>query len=185
MSDMPYRKYIKPTWADRVRLEIVRRLPAAMLGDPFEIFIAFLCFISGVPLAIGNVQPASIEESLPRYLAQAWGIGLVVGSGVVLLGAHLAHRELKNTRDILSPRRGQEIERLGLLLLGYVAVIYAVAIILVGGIAGVVAASITFGFGLVCWLKAFLIRTHIIVQINILTANEDAHRFVSEYLEPR
>lgn len=111
---------------------------------PFQIYMLMLCLVSGFPLILGKVQAESIEAQLPGWGATAWGLALVGGALVALIGIFMPNRV-----------NGLLIEGIGLVSVGAAAVIYAIAIIATVGFGGIVAAGITLGFGLSCIVRWF------------------------------
>lgn len=123
----------------RLTGEIVRRTPLSVLLNPFEYFLAALCIISGLPQLIAPAPNNSLEILLPVWLVRVWGAELVAGGVLTLAG--LAFKR---------PR----VERIGMKILAPAATAYAIAIGLVAGWAGVVAASIVLAFGMACLARA-------------------------------
>lgn len=132
-----------PSRRERWRWLVVRHVPAALLLHPFELYIATLAAIGGVPLLLGNPAPESIDALLPVYLARLWGFELVLGSALVLAG-------------LIRPRT--TLERRGHTLLAPAAVVYGTAIWTVLGGAGLLAGGILVGFGLACATRAYVLR---------------------------
>lgn len=151
--------------SERVRLWILTRLPRGVLEDPFELFIAFLCFLSGVPLLFGKTEATSIQALLPQWLAYSWGLMLVLGSLLTVVGV------LSYTHKARSERQhyARLIEKSGLGLLGGAATVYALAIVGYLGPASLIAAGVIFGFGIICLVKVFLIST---AQVLITSINK-------------
>lgn len=55
---------------------------------PFQTYLLALCFISGLPYFFGQATAEAVENRLPVYVALAWGVLLVVGSALALVGSH-------------------------------------------------------------------------------------------------
>lgn len=130
---------------ERARTAPLRYLPRGVLAEPFELFLAGIAVLNGVPLLLSDrVRAASIEALLPEWLVVAWGLELLLG-GLLTAGGLLG--------------RKPDVERVGLLLLGPAALVYGLAISLVVGLnGGAVASGITTAFGLACLLRAYVIR---------------------------
>jgi hypothetical protein len=123
----------------RVARWAARHLPLAVLLNPFEIFLGGLCVLSGVPFLLTlSPRPGTLEELLPAWLVFAWGLELVCGGALVVIG-------------VTTERRA--VERFGLFLLGPAALVYAIGIIYTARLAGLVAAAIVAAFGLACLLR--------------------------------
>lgn len=103
--------------------------------EPFEVYISALCVVVGGPLLVNGAAPATVEESLPDPLVALWGLELVIGGILTLVG--LASDQ---------PR----IERGGLTLLAASAGLYALVLVVVAWPAGLFAAGIVLGFALAC-----------------------------------
>lgn len=137
--------------------KILKWIPLAIIVNPFSFMLSLLCFLSGVPLFLDHITPQSINALLPDDVSRVWGGLLVVGAGLQIIGSFMAYRR-KVLYDSDIYERGLLIERTGLLILGYLAAIYAVCIVSFTGLAGIQAAVIVFAFAAVCWLQAFLIK---------------------------
>lgn len=134
---MPYRKL--PRW----RRAILTRAPRALLEEPFEIFLALLCLLAGIPLLLGAPEPESLNRLLAPAVVKLWGIMLVIGSGAVLVG--------------LVPRM-RWVQIKGLQLLGLAALVYAIAVLALGT-RGRLPGLITLAFALACLAKSFMSTT--------------------------
>lgn len=143
---------------ERVRLFILARMPRVLIQETFEVFTAILCLISGVPLAIGKIEADSIEASLPRLFAHGWGISLLTGAVLTLVGLIIANN-VNGPRAFHRMIAGHKIERLGLLTLSWASGIYACSILLAVGVGGFVAAMLIFTFSLTCLTRAFVLST--------------------------
>jgi hypothetical protein len=107
---------------------------------PFQTYLLTLAVVSAIPIMVGHAPPASIEQTMPHWLATTWGIMLFGGSLLALVGSYW----LGNYPNALT------IERVGLLIVGAAALLYGMAIYAVNGPTGFVAAGITVGFGAAC-----------------------------------
>lgn len=111
---------------------------------PFQTFMLALVVVSSIPLVFGRVAAGSIEETLPAWAAFAWGFGLLTGAVLALVGSFW--RGAYDTALML--------ERIGLNFAGFAAVVYGLAIPIIGGWRGLTAAAITLGFGVSCLIRA-------------------------------
>lgn len=111
---------------------------------PFQTYLLSLCVISGAPMAVGKVTANSIEDKLPQPLVIAWGIMLVSGAAVALIGAYLRG----------SYATALTLERIGLWSVGGAALAYGVCILAAGNIGSLVVAGIILGFGAACVRRA-------------------------------
>jgi hypothetical protein len=118
---------------------VVSHTPLPLLLHPFEVFLAFLCVISGLPMLLQvTPRPNSLEALLPAWLVFTWGVILVSGGLLTLVG---------------TVRRSEPWERSGVGVLGFASVAYSIAIFLAVGVGGSVAGAIVLAFGLACWFR--------------------------------
>ncbi len=129
------------TIADRVSIRT--RISLDAIGvQPFESFLASVAVFNGLAFTIGFAPPSSIAHLLPKPMVLAWGAMLLVGGLFVLIGLLFSR-----------PRR----ELAGLLLLGYSALAYAVAVTAFGPTA-FLAGAIVAAFGAACLRQAQLLK---------------------------
>jgi len=91
---MPERNFIvskKPLWV-------------LALSHPFELLIAFLCVVSGIPLMLGFHLSNSTAEVLPFTLQILWGVLLFIGGALSILGLVRFHMSPEARRQILALR---------------------------------------------------------------------------------
>jgi hypothetical protein len=105
---------------------------------PFQTFLLGLCVISGIPLAFGERTASSISALLPGWMAIGWGVSLSLGALVALVGSYWPRRNYATALTL---------ERIGLVIVGPAAVVYACVIFIYGGMGGVTAGLITLAFG--------------------------------------
>lgn len=108
---------------------------------PFQTFLLALCVVSGIPLLFGEQPAQSVETLLPAWIAMTWGWSLAGGALVALVGSYWPR---SNYATALT------IERIGLIIVGPAALLYATVLMLYAGLAATVAAAITLGFGAAC-----------------------------------
>lgn len=120
------------------------------VSDAFEILIAWLCLVSGVPMMIGHAQPNSVIALLPEWLVRVWGINLALGGLLILLGyGAWRHR----ARTVVHGELGLSVEQAGLCLLGSGTLVFGVIIILVAGWAGTLPAGTYLVFTAACLFR--------------------------------
>lgn len=83
--------------------EGVKRIGRAVQIDSIEVFIAILCFLSGIPILInpGEYAPTSVLSILPYYLALAWAVALVLGGLLNVIGIMASNPYLRRAGLIL------------------------------------------------------------------------------------
>ena len=119
---------------------VVAHAPLAVLFKPFELFLAVLCVVSGVPTLLGVIpRPGTLSAQLAPWLVFCWSFLLVAGGLAVIWGI---------------VRRNESVERLGVSVLFPTALAYAVAIFATLGATGLIAACIVAAFGLACGIHA-------------------------------
>ena len=127
---------------------LARRLTDA---HPFEVFIGFLCVLAGLPLLFNGPRPGTIEETLPSFLVTVWGLELLAGGILTLLGLAIA---------------STLIEQLGLSLLSAASAVYGIVLLTVAWPASIVSAAITLGLALACFSRVrSMRRTNVVVQV--------------------
>lgn len=105
---------------------------------PFQTFLLALCVVSGVPLVFGENTASSIAALLPHWMGASWGISLSLGAAIALAGSYWPRRNYATALTL---------ERVGLVIVGPAAVVYALVILIYGGMGGATAALITLAFG--------------------------------------
>jgi hypothetical protein len=107
---------------------------------PDELFLLFLCLVSGITIVFGDVPPPdSIEAALPRWAAIAWGIGLLLGPLTTLIGIFWPQR-FKQTDGLI-------VEQVGQMVTGVIAIFYGTILLIAAWPAAIVAGGITIAFG--------------------------------------
>lgn len=145
-----------PTRRARLRRRIYRRLPRWMKEHDFEVFAAFLGIAAGLPILLGEVQPASPETLLPRAVVFIWALVMVAGCSAVLVGVITASR-------LVYPERifWMRVEALGLTALAYFCYIYSVCVLGTSITTGWSAGMIIFAFGGVCHVREVAIQVEL------------------------
>lgn len=126
------------------RRVVLRHLPAALVREPFALWLALVCVLSGSLQLSGLSEPGSVARLLPGLVIKAWNVELLAGGGLTAAG-------------ILWGR--PRLVVVGLQPLGLAAMAYSVAVAYVGGWRGAFAALITVAFSLACFVKAFVYAT--------------------------
>jgi hypothetical protein len=120
----------------------VDKMPFALVENPFELFISFLCCVVGIPYTFGVISQGAIETRLPTIVVQVWGGSLLVGGFLVTIGLLL---------------RNRYIERAGLWLLSTSAFVYAMVVATEIGKPAAFTVAITIGFGVACISRLMLL----------------------------
>lgn len=103
----------------------------------FELFVALLCMVSGLPLAFGIApSPNSVVATMPTWTHFAWGLSLSLGGLCTVTG--ILWRYL-NPKQFLS---GLKVEEAGLWMLGSACTVLALTIGFYAGGAGILVAGL-------------------------------------------
>lgn len=107
--------------------------------SPFELYLLAACVLSGLS---GLIAPSSLSlavaQLLPTWVVTAWCAGLVIGGSISILGVL---------------RRGLQsllIERVGLIALTGLTLLYSVSIVTLAGPRATFAALFVAAFGAAC-----------------------------------
>lgn len=111
---------------------------------PFQTFMHLLCVVSGIPLVLGVATPNSVRAELPDWIGFMWGLSLLMGSVLALVGSFW-QGDYTN---------GLTIERIGLIISGAAAAMFGVVLLSFAGAPALVSACLTFGFGIACIVRA-------------------------------
>jgi hypothetical protein len=111
---------------------------------PFQTYLLALAVVSGIPLLFGRVNSGTIQESMSPLLVLAWGVMLVFGSLLALVGTYWRGHVLT----------GYVLERAGLTGVGGAAFVYAITALLDVGVRATFSSCITAGFGIACFAQA-------------------------------
>lgn len=136
--------------------DILKRLPRALVAQPFELLVSLLLGLSSVTVVFGLGETNSLEKYFDRFsaLPQLWGVSVFLGCVATLVGLQLSV-VAKNLEKLV---RGHRIESLGLVTQGFASMFYGVAVIFFAGRAGVVSTSILLTITLVCFVRAIIIN---------------------------
>lgn len=121
--------------------------------QPFEVYMATLCVIVGVPLILNGAAPETIEETLPPFLVHLWGLELGAGATLTLFGLGAENDRL---------------ERGGLLLLAAASLSYGLILLAFTWPNGRVAAALIIGFGLACMARRSAMRRTVTLRTGTL-----------------
>lgn len=113
--------------------------------NPFQTFLLAICIPASLPLMQGNAGSAVLEESLPDSTVIGWGVCVLFGSVLALMGMYTPRLWL-----------GWLLERSGLMLAGSAAAIYAgVVAVTAEDVTGVLyALAVHTAFALACGVRA-------------------------------
>lgn len=117
--------------------------PEPSSRHPLIVFLLSLCFISGAGIAFGAPAPGSVEEQMTRAGVYGWAFFLAAGAGTVLVGLALQANHQRLVVGVL-------LEQVGVVALGFAAIIYSAAAFATVGLQGLLPAGITFTFGVAC-----------------------------------
>lgn len=137
-----------PTRRARMRRRVLHALPEGFVARPEAAFLAILCLGSGIPTALGFTQSRALYELLPMGVLNAWGVALIVGSLAVLSG--ILSIQIRDGYEIIKRTAAY---RLGLRLLGLSSVVYGLAVVAVGGAAGLLPAGWIWSFAAAMWVR--------------------------------
>lgn len=141
----------------RVRRWIYNHIPMWFRKYNFEVFAALLCMFAGIPLLFGQVDPKSMEASLPPSLVIAWGLILSLGPvGIItgLWGSSISER----LEDQIFWRR---IEAWGLSALAYATYIYVGVLLVNAPSTAWIASMLILCFGFTCHVREIDIQLRI------------------------
>jgi hypothetical protein len=139
--------------AGRLHSWLLDHLPPGVLNLPAEWLLAFACLLSGQAAITGFGRVNTISTLLYPPIYYAWGGCLVLG-GVALVWGLASIRRIPG---------GYVIARLaayllGLRLLGIASLAYAIAVLVVAGRVGIVAAATASAFAGMCAIRVLVVR---------------------------
>lgn len=115
---------LRCTW-HRVRLWLLQHLPVGLVAEPFAVFLALLCVISGLPTMLHLSEPSPIEALLPHSLVVGWGACLTIGGLAMLCGVFSIRTMPGGLQHVVTR---VPVYRLGLRLLGISSLVYAYSV---------------------------------------------------------
>lgn len=133
-------------------------LPARFrfFAEPFEVWIAGACTVSGTLAALGRARPLSLVTQAPTWMLHLWGVLLFVG-GVATL---VARWRIGRPQTVLGDRSARSLEVVGLVALATAICVYALAIFAVGR-TGIVSGSITAAMAASCAMRAWIVAREV------------------------
>lgn len=142
----------------RIRRWVRSHLPLFVVQYSFELFVAILCLLAGVPYLLGEVDPQSLEANLPMPLVTVWGVMLTIGPLAMLAGIY-RHYKATHIEDVIF---WQRVEAWGLSVLAYSAYIYAGAVLASSSKDGWIAAILVATFGAVCHIREIDVQLQVV-----------------------
>lgn len=116
--------------------------PAARYpADPRVVFILALSVFGGLGALALNAAPESLEAVLPSWAVVTWGILLVLGSALALIGI------------LIKTNIGVLIEQVGSVIVGVTTVYYSTIAILLVGADALQNIGIILAWGLACFIR--------------------------------
>jgi hypothetical protein len=109
-------------WAVRLPEKWVHR-PTGPI-NPFELAAVVAGIAQGLLVIVGAADPRSVTEALPELLLYVWAALLAAGGGATLAGLTW----------LGDPFTGVEIKRVGLVAIGFGALVYGSAALLLGSV---------------------------------------------------
>jgi hypothetical protein len=108
-----------------MRLFVLDHDPLASARNPQQVFLLVLSLIASLPLLGGNAGSQSLESNLPDAVVIGWGICLLIGTAMALVGVLWPRAKVYGR-----PQRwiSLVLERSGLLLTAAAIFIYALVI---------------------------------------------------------
>lgn len=143
---------------------MVQRLPAAVIAEPFEIALLFMCLLSGVITLL--VSPDnSVKRATPGPFLYVWGAFLCSASAVGISGWVVISRSLTVQRV----NYGRQMERLSMIMFMWASFVWCGSLVSLGWNA-IPTATLTAAFGLACGVRAYVIRA--LIQVHELSRME-------------
>lgn len=135
-------------------------LPVSLrfFAEPFEIWTAGACLITGVPAVLGKARPAALAlavHSVP-WLLHAWGIMLCIGGLATLIARWRIGRPQTDLGDLSA----RALEVVGLVILATAVGIYAIAILAIGMV-GLAAGTTTAAMSGSCGMRAWIVSAEL------------------------
>lgn len=147
-----------------LRLRVVRRLPAAVVAEPFEILLLFVSLLIGTVTLLVSPEN-SVKRAMPAPALIAWGAAMCAASVAGFVGWVVISRALTVARR----NYGRQLERLAMVIFMWTSLIWAVSLMMVGWRAAP-SAAMTLAFGASCGLRAYVIRA--LIQMHELSRLE-------------
>jgi hypothetical protein len=146
------------------RLRVVQRLPAAIIAEPFEIALLFMCLISGVITLL--VSPDnSVKRATPSPFLVVWGGFLCAASVIGISGWVVIGR----SQTVPRVNYGRQMERLSMIMFMWASFVWCGSLVSLGWNA-MPTATLTAAFGMACGVRAYVIRA--LIQVHDLSRVE-------------
>lgn len=137
----------------RFSVRFLKRLPAFLTSEPYEVFFSVALFISGMADLIEPSTAGAFNRLLPLWQVYGWGGALVTGSFLTLVGILLSSK----AATLHQLRKFRFVESTGQSVMAVATALWAVVIFSIGAIA-LVSGLFTLFFSLVCVVKALVLR---------------------------
>lgn len=123
--------------------------PPPATRNPDTVFLIALCLVAGLSQVLSGTEPGTVDALVPTWMALTWGIALIVGATLILVG-------------VFWPQQGtgQLIELVGRSIYGPAALAYAVAIYAAadkGFMVAALGAAPFVGFAVACLVRVWQI----------------------------
>lgn len=125
----------------RTRLLRLFKPAARYPADPRAVFILVLSVFTGSLALSLESGPKTLESVLPEWAVLAWGVTLVLGSAVTLLG--MANQTLN----------GILVEQVGSVVVGATTVFYSGIALSIAGTSALQSVGIIFAWGVACFIR--------------------------------
>jgi hypothetical protein len=121
------------------------------LRYPYEVFLLVWCIAVGIPAAFGVQTSAAARKEMAPLEVRLWSISMVIGAVIALCGIFWGRRNAK------SQMTGLILEEVGLIIVGFAALVYAIVIWKGTGPAGLFAIGIVAGFATASFAQALML----------------------------
>lgn len=124
--------------------DIVKKLPKALVNQPFELLMSALLALSSLTILLGYGDPRSLHQLGPSLVpVYLWASVTLGGSFLIMAGLVISAR----AKTFPGLYRAHNIERLGLIMQGTAAILYGLASYFLAGRQAVVGGTILLGIG--------------------------------------
>jgi len=131
--------------------------PLGVPRHPLAVFLLLLAVTSGLSQLLGIIVAKTPNTVLPTPIDASWAALLFFGAGCSLFGMFWQGDDI---------RTGLTLKRVGMFMLGSAALIYAVLLVAVFQVGGLLNAGIILGFGAACFLhyRTIVKRINVIIE---------------------
>jgi hypothetical protein len=123
--------------------ELVKKLPKALVNQPYEFLISGLLVLSSITVLIGVGSPRAISHIGGMSYSYIWAVSTLVGSALIVAGLTIS----SNAKSFIRMYYGHNTERIGLILQSTAAILYGIAAFFLNGRGGAVGATMLIGIG--------------------------------------